>query len=337
MTMAPGQPEAQPDAHVDLSATDGAVAIKGRTPWQIVVSRLKRDKVTLVAGTITGLFLPAALISPLLDALGVIDPYGTNPKLVTGVGSLPTGPLGGISVDHWLGVEPGTGRDMFSRILAGLTTSLTVAVLATIISVLVGTVLGLISGFAGGWMDWGVSRVMDLLLSFPQILMLLTLSAVLLDAMHDVLHFPAGAPSSIAFLVIFLSVFGWPFFARVIRGQVLSLRQREFIEAAESLGAKKTRLYFKEILPHLWAPILVYSTLILPQYIAAEAALSFLGVGIQPPTPSLGSIMGDSVTYAAADPAFFIIPGLTLSILVLAFNLLGDGLRDALDPKSGRS
>jgi len=132
-------------------------------------------------------------------------------------------------------------------------------------------------------------------------------------------------------------LFGWPFFARIIRGQVLSLRQREFIEAAESLGAKKTRLYFKEILPHLWAPILVYSTLILPQYIAAEAALSFLGVGIQPPTPSLGSIMGDSVTYAAADPAFFIIPGLTLSILVLAFNLLGDGLRDALDPKSGRS
>ena len=138
------------------------------------------------------LFLLAALLSPLLDAMGVIDPYGTNPKLVTGVGSLPTGPLGGMSIDHWLGVEPGTGRDMFSRILAGLTTSLTVAVLATIISVLVGTVLGLISGFAGGWMDWGVSRVMDLLLSFPQILMLLTLSAVLLDAMHDVLHFPAG-------------------------------------------------------------------------------------------------------------------------------------------------
>ena len=207
MTMAPGQPEAQPDAHVDLSATDGAVAIKGRTPWQIVVSRLKRDKVTLVAGAITGLFLLAALLSPLLDALGVIDPYGTNPKLVTGVGSLPTGPLGGMSIDHWLGVEPGTGRDMFSRILAGLTTSLTVAVLATIISVLVGTVLGLISGFAGGWIDWGVSRVMDLLLSFPA------------DphAAHPVGR-PAGrdarrrctslrgAPSSIAFLVLFLSV-----------------------------------------------------------------------------------------------------------------------------------
>jgi len=338
MTMAPGQPdEAHAQVEVDTSAADGAVAIKGRTPWQIVRSRIRRDKVTMVALGICIVFALLGILSPLLDSLGVIDPSQYHNNLVQGVGSLPTGPLGGISPSHLLGVEPGTGRDLASRIIAGITTSLIVAVLATLFSIVVGTILGLVSGFAGGWVDWLISRFMDLVLSFPQTLMLLSLSAVMLGAMTDVLHFPPGAPATIAYLVLVLGFFGWPFFARIIRGQVLSLREREFVEAARSLGAKRGRLYFKELLPHLWAPILVYATLILPQNIAAEASLGFLGVGIQAPTPSLGSILNDSVTYANPDPAYFIFPGLALSILVLAFNLLGDGLRDALDPKTGRS
>ena len=338
MTMAPGQPdEAHAQVDVDTSATDGAVAIKGRTPWQIVRSRIRRDKVTMVALGICIVFALLGILSPILTSLGLIDPYKGDIKLVQGVGSLPTGAMGGISSGHWFGVEPGTGRDLGSRIIAGITTSLIVAVLATLFSILVGTILGLISGFAGGWLDWLISRTMDLVLSFPQTLMLLSLSTVMLGAMTDVLGFPRGAPATIAYLVLVLGFFGWPFFARIIRGQVLSLREREFVEAARSLGAKRGRLYFKELLPHLWAPILVYTTLILPQNIAAEASLGFLGVGIQAPTPSLGSILNDSVTYANPDPAYFIFPGLMLSILVLAFNLLGDGLRDALDPKTGRS
>ena len=223
----------------------------------------------------------------------------------------PTGPLGGISIDHWLGVEPGTGRDMFSRILAGLTTSLTVAVLATIISVLVGTVLGLISGFAGGWIDWCISRVMDLLLSFPQILMLLTLSAVLLDAMHDVLHFPAGAPSSIAFLVHRpVGFFGWPFFARIIRGQVLSLREREFIEAARVPGRQDDPALLQGAAP---APVGAD-----PRLLHADPAAEHRGRGgprassasasSRRPRPS-ASILDDSVNYAAAGPGVLPLPG----------------------------
>jgi peptide/nickel transport system permease protein len=143
-------------------------------------------------------------------------------------------------------------------------------------------------------------------------------------------------PASMVFMILVMGFFGWPYFARIIRGQVLSLKEREFIEAAKSLGASPRRIYFKELLPHLWAPILVYTTLIMPQNIATEAALGFLGVGIQAPTPSFGSILNDSVHYATSDPAYFIFPGVTLFLVVLSFNLLGDGLRDALDPKADR-
>ncbi|MGZ4748924.1 MAG: ABC transporter permease [Oryzihumus sp.] len=311
--------------------------IAGRTTWQIARARLRRDKVSMIALFVCGTFATVGVLSPVLTGLGWIDPYSYHHNLVQGIGSLPDGTMGGIAFGHWLGVEPGTGRDLLSRLLAGVTTSLLVAVSATLVSIVVGSLLGLVSGFAGGWADWLVSRFMDLVLSFPQTLMLLSLSAVVVGAMHDVLGFGVGTPSIIAYEVLVLGFFGWPFFARIIRGQVLSLREREFVEAARSLGAKRGRLYFKELLPHLWAPILVYTTLILPQNIAAEASLGFLGVGIQAPPPSLGSILNDSVVYANPDPAYFIFPGLMLSVLVLAFNLLGDGLRDALDPKSGRS
>jgi len=168
--------------------------------------------------------------------------------------------------------------------------------------------------------------------------MLLSLQAVLVGRIASAMGQPASAPGpKIVFMVLVLGFFGWPFFARIIRGQVLSLREREFVEAARSLGAKRGRIYFKELLPHLWAPILVYTTLIMPQFIAAEAALGYLGVGLNPPTSSLGAILNDSVNYALPDPAYFMFTGLTVVFIVLSFNLLGDGLRDALDPKAGRS
>lgn len=340
MTIGPGEPElARPESE-PLSAGplgDTEVAIQRRTQWQLVRARILRDKITVVVLAVCLLFALVAVSSPFLDALGLIDPLTPNQDLVSGVGSLPTGPLGGVSTNHLLGVEPGTGRDLLSRLLTGVTTSLLVASLATALSLTIGTVLGIVAGFSGGRTDWLISRLMDLILSFPQILMLLTLAPILIVAMHDTLHFPVGAPSQVAFMVIVLGFFGWPYFARLIRGQVLSLREREFIEAARSLGARRGRLYFRELLPHLWVPILVYGTLIMPLNVAAEATLGFLGVGIQAPAASLGSILNDSISYAAADPAYFIIPGATLAIIVLAFNMLGDGLGDALDPKSGRS
>jgi peptide/nickel transport system permease protein len=234
-----------------------------------------------------------------------------------------------------MGVEPGTGRDLFSRVISGLTVSLLVAVCAALVSITLGTIIGIISGTAGGRVDWLFSRVIDFVLSFPQTLMLIALSTIVIDILKEALHVER-TPASMIFMILVMGFFGWPGFARIIRGQVLSLKEREFVEAARSLGAGRWRIYFKELLPHLWAPILVYSTLLMPQNIATEAALGFLGVGIQAPTPSFGSILNDSVHYASVDPPYFIFPGVILFLVVLAFNLVGDGFRDALDPKADR-
>jgi peptide/nickel transport system permease protein len=238
-------------------------------------------------------------------------------------------------MEHWMGVEPGTGRDILSRVIAGLTVSLVVATLAVIFSVVVGVIIGIISGTAGGRVDWFFSRIIDFVLSFPQTLMLIALSTIVIDILQAAMG-TDRTPASMVFMILVMGFFGWPYFARIIRGQVLSLKEREFVEAARSLGVGRIRIYFKELLPHLWAPILVYATLVMPQNIATEAALGFLGVGIQAPTPSFGSILNDSVHYATSDPAYFIFPGVTLFLVVLSFNLLGDGLRDALDPKADR-
>ncbi|HOC13474.1 MAG TPA: ABC transporter permease [Propionicimonas sp.] len=322
------------DGAVDQVA--GAVAeIAGRTPWQITRARLAKDKVTMVAMGAALFFIVLALLAPVLTHFGLLDPYSNHTDLVGGLGSLPKGPLGGVSPEHWMGVEPGTGRDIFSRVVSGLTVSLIVATLAVTVSVILGTVIGIVSGTAGGRVDWLFSRITDFVLSFPQTLMLIALSTIVIDMLQSALNMERTVPSMI-FMILVMGFFGWPIFARVIRGQVLSLKQREFIEAAHSLGAGRARIYFKELLPHLWAPILVYTTLVMPQNIATEAALGFLGVGIQAPTPSFGSILNDSVHYATSDPAYFIFPGVTLFLVVLSFNLLGDGLRDALDPKADR-
>lgn len=317
------------------TARDGAVPIAGRTPWEITRSRLVRDKVTMVALGAAIFFILLAALAPVMTWLGWIDPYRANPELLGGLGSLPKGPLGGVSPTHWMGVEPGTGRDIFARVISGLTVSLTVAVLAVLVSVVIGVIIGIVSGTAGGRVDWFFSRVIDFVLSFPQTLMLIALSTIVIDILQGALGVDR-TPASMVFMILVMGFFGWPYFARIIRGQVLSLKEREFVEAARSLGAGRARIYFTELLPHLWAPILVYTTLIMPQNIATEAALGFLGVGIQAPTPSFGSILNDSVRYATSNPAYFIFPGVTLFLVVLSFNLLGDGLRDALDPKADR-
>lgn len=305
-----------------------------RTQFRLFLQRLRRDRVTMVAGIVCTIVILTAALSPLLEQLRIIDPTTFHPELVSGIGSLPEGDWGGMSWEHPLGVEPGTGRDLLSRIVSGLTTSMSVALLASLLSLLIGTTLGLIAGLSKGRADWFISRLIDLVLSFPTLLMLLTLAPVLVVVLHEQLHIPDGPPAQVAFMVLVLGIFGWPYSARIVRGQVLSLREREFVEAAVSLGAGRAYLYFREILPHLAAPLLICATLVIPQYIASEATLGFLGLGIQAPAASLGSILNDSVTYAPIMPTYFLFPGLVLAIIVLSFNLLGDGLRDVLDPKS---
>jgi ABC-type dipeptide/oligopeptide/nickel transport system permease subunit len=325
------------DHAVDSPAARPEISeIAGRSLTQIAWLRIRRDKVAVVSMTVVFLIVAVAVLAPVITRLVGVDPTSFNPEAIDNAGGLPRGTLGGISLDHPLGVEPGTGRDLFARLLYGSRLSLLIALSATAITVTVGVTVGILAGYSRGAVDTGLGRLMDLILAFPLTLILLALSNVLTQRLETT--FSLGqVPARVLYLILVLSLFGWPYLARIVRGQVLSLREREFVESAVSMGTGTPRILFREILPNLWAPILVYSTLLLPTYISAEAALSFLGVGLVPPTPSWGAMLADSVRYFTVDPAFLFIPGTYLFIVVLAFNLLGDSVRDALDPRAGRS
>jgi len=331
MTVSAGQLE----ANAPEVAPEETSKIVGRSPWQIARSRLRRDKVSMGALTIVCIYAVVAIAAPFLEKLGIIDPYAQSPELLRPEDAMPIGNFGGVSSSHLLGVVPQIGWDVLSRLVAGVTLSMFIAVSATIFSIVVGTIFGIVSGYMGGKVDFVLGRIIDLILAFPQLLMLLALSVVLIDKITS-LGVPPGNPSRILYLILVLGFFGFPYFARIIRGQVLSLREREFVEAARSLGARGPRIWFTELLPNLWAPILVYTSLILPANVSTEAALSFLGVGVGTPAPTLGNILTDSVVFLVSDPTYFFLPGVAIFLIVLSFNLLGDGLRDALDPKTDR-
>jgi ABC-type dipeptide/oligopeptide/nickel transport system permease subunit len=236
-------------------------------------------------------------------------------------------------VKHLFGVDP-LGRDVFARVLYGARVSLLVAFVATGISMVVGVTLGMVAGFLRGWVDMAISRLIDVLLAFPILLLALGLAAACSLGRGCF----GGVIKPGLIVVIFVIAFvNWTFVARIVRGQVLSLREKEFVEASRSLGASNTRIIFKEILPNLVAPIIVYATLIIPQNILFEAALSFLGAGVQPPTASWGAMLADATSIFNTAWWYMVFPGAALLITVLAFNLVGDGLQDALHPKSASS
>ena len=317
---------------------DNVKQVEGRSPTQLALARFRKDKLSMAAFVIVAAYLVLAIAAPFLVHFGVLDPFSFNNSsklLDIEAGAIPRGPLSGISGDHWLGIEPGTGRDVLSRLILGITFSLSIALSATVLAVTIGAVLGIISGFVGGFVDASVGRLIDLTLSFPQTLMLLALSTTLVTVLVQI-GIPAGDLANGTYVVLVLALFGWPPIARIIRGQVLSIREREFVDAARLIGAPRRRMYFKEILPNLWAPLLVYFTLTMPAYISAEAALSFLQVGVKPPTPTLGNVLSDSISYSSADFFFFFTPAVLIAAIVVSFNLLGDGLRDALDPRGSR-
>jgi peptide/nickel transport system permease protein len=309
-------------------------AIVSRSPGSLAWERFRSDRKTLVGAIVVAVYIVLAILAPILVGAHILDPYTAHPSLINDE-SLPTGGTG-ISWAHPLGVEPGIGRDTLSRVGYGLSLSLFISSLAAVISVTIGVILGIVAGMSRSWADTLIGRLVDLVLSFPQTLMLLALSGVLVGFLTGTLKVPAGDPAQATYVIVVLALFGWPPVTRIVRGQVLSLREREFIDAARLIGASRARLYFKEVLPNLWAPILVQFTLILPAYVSAEAALSYLGVSILPPTPTLGNILKSSIQYATGDFLYFIIPAFLLVLIVVSFNLLGDGLRDALDPKTNR-
>lgn len=313
---------------------EAARQVQGRSLTQIAWGRLRRDKVAMLSlGVIIFIFL-AALFAPLITSVLGIDPYEPNTDLVSQDGGLPLGNLGGISWAHPLGVEPLIGRDILARLLYGARISLTIAAASTMMVIIFGVLLGTIAGYSKGKADTIISRIMDLTLSMPFLLLVIAMAQPLQQRLETWIPSPSAA--RVLALVILMSLFSWPYLARLVRGQVLSLREREFIEAAVSTGASSRRILFKELIPNLWAPILVYSSLAFPGFISAEAALAYLGVGVLPPTPTWGAMLSDSVRTFTVLPSYLFIPGMALFITVLVFNLFGDSVRDALDPRAGR-
>jgi peptide/nickel transport system permease protein len=303
--------------------------IRARSPWELFWRRLRTDKVALAASVFIGLLVLVAVFAPLIVKLvGAPPPDEQSSAALDPTFGSPTGP----SSHHIFGVDK-LGEDVFSRVVYGTRVSLEVAVLSTGSAVIVGVLVGMLAGYYGGWVDTLLSRALDVLLSIPILLLGIGLASAC-SLGNGCLGGIVKPGLGVVVFVIAIATF--PYIARIIRGQVLSLREKEFVEAARSLGASNRRIIFRQILPNLVAPIIVYTTLVLPQNILFEAALSFLGVGVQPPTTSWGQMIADATTIFDSAWWFMVFPGVALVLTVLAFNLVGDGLQDALNPKTGR-
>ena len=290
-----------------------------------VLATLLRDPVAVMCLTYIALVVLAAVFAPLIVRISGWNPYEFDQSAIDpDLGGMPAGSWGGISARHWLGVEPGSGRDIFARIVYGARASMLIALSATFLTTVLGVVFGLLAGYFGGRTDMVVSRVMEFLMAFPALIFMIAVLSAL----------PADNRSLL--LVVIISVFGWPYLARIVRGQTMSLREREFVEAARASGASGLRIVFTEILPNLRSTILVMVTMAVPGYVGTEAGLSFLGVGVVPPTPSWGQMISSSVSWYSVVPTYFLVPGACLFLLVLSFTVLGDRLRGVIDP-GGRS
>jgi ABC-type dipeptide/oligopeptide/nickel transport system permease subunit len=301
--------------------------IQSRTPGQIAWLHFKRNRVGVIAGIFSIAFLLASLLAPLECRLLGINPDELNLDILDESG-VPKLPWGGISREHPLGIVPGTGRDLLAQLLYGSRISFLIMIVSTTLTLFVGMIAGVVGGFFGGKVDNAIGRYGDFILAFP-----------LADPAVDRIQRAGLAQDNgarVLFLIVILSFFGWVYFARLIRSQVLSLRERDFITAAQALGSSKARIIFKELIPNIWAPVIVVVSLSLPGYLTAEAVFSFLGIGIQPPGYTWGLLIAKSTRFVMAMPTFFMITTVTLVMVVLAFNLLGDALRDALDPRNGK-
>jgi peptide/nickel transport system permease protein len=310
--------------------TSGAAAggIAARSPLELFWRRLRGDTVALVSlGVIIFLTLIAICAPLVVEMVGAPKPNVQNSKALDEFGS-----AAAPNAHNILGTDD-VGRDVFSRVVYGTRASLTVAILATGIAMFVGVIAGMVAGFYRGWTDSLLSRGLDVILAFPVLLFAIGVGFACNTREGCLGGLLKPGISTVVFVIVIPT---FPYFARIVRGQVLSLREREFVEAARSLGASGPRIMFREILPNLVAPLIVYGTLIIPANILFEAALSFLGVGIKEPNPSWGAMISDAAPIFDTAWWYMLFPGLALLATVLAFNLLGDGLQDALNPRTGR-
>jgi peptide/nickel transport system permease protein len=321
----------------------GLEEIRARGYWELVWRRFRRDKVAIASGIfIIVLLLIAFAGAPIAKHFighGPDDIF-TGTAAVEATSLLPANPW--THIDNYytdkqdvlvLGAANRLGQDEFLRLLYGARVSLEVALLSTLGVMVIGVILGAIAGYFRGWVDTIISRVTEVTMAFPLLLFIVALAATI-GPQLDAITFGGVFPKGVVTLVLIFSIFGWFYPARIMRAQVLSIREKEYIEAARMVGASDFRIIRSHVLPHLVAPMIVYSTLIVASYVLFEAGLSFLGLGIKPPTASWGNLLADAPQYYTTRPLLMLWPGLAVLLTTLAFNLLGDGLRDAFDPRS---
>jgi|1185.fasta_scaffold64085_1 ABC-type dipeptide/oligopeptide/nickel transport system permease subunit len=306
----------------------------GKSPSRIAFDRLRKDRIALICACVVLFFVLIAVFAPLLANIEGQDYNVFHTDLVDEYGF----PTIVANAQHWLGVEPKTGRDNFARWVYGARPSLIIAFLATVFGTIVGVVMGLLAGFLGGWTDRVISWIIDFVLSLPYLLFAIALVPIVESMRGGSFNLSPQDQAEIRFgvLIFVLSFFGWAGLARIIRGEVLSLREREFVLAAKAIGVPTHRVLFKELLPNLVAPIVISASLSLPAYVTAEAGLSFLGVGLVEPIPSWGQTIAVATNWFKADPLYLWLPVIGITALVLALALLGDAIRDAFDPKTRR-
>jgi len=304
-----------PASELDVAARK----IEGRSPWRLAMQRLLHDRASMISLGVIGFIILVAIFAPVVAA---ITGHGPNQQFTAPVGLTVDGQPLGPSSHFWLGTDT-LGRDILVRIAYGARVSLIVGVLASVISVAIGALVGLAAGYLGGFTDTFLARLMDLLLAVPFLLLAISLVTVI-------------GPGLVVLLIV-IGFLGWASVGRIIRGQVLSIREKEYVEAARSLGAGPWRIMFIDILPNVIAPIIVYTSLLIPVSIVAEASLSYLGVGIPPPTSDWGAMIADSQTVFEYGAWWYLVfPSAALLITTLAFNIFGDGVRDAFDPRGGQ-
>ena len=313
----------------------GDTGLVSRSPRELAWRRFKANKIAIPAAFASFSIAFIAIFAPLIAWVITVSPTDRDASAITARGET-IGKLGGISLNHPLGVEPGIGYDLLARLMYGSRISFMVAVVSTFATVAIGLIIGIVSGYYRGRVDSIFGRFTDFLLAFPSFFMIIALSVPMIQRIEKS-GIARDNGARILYLIIILSFFGWPYFSRIIRSQVLSLRERDYVIAARALGASNRRIIFKELLPNLWTPVIVYVSLALPGYLAAEAVFSYLGIGVQPPSATWGLIIADSTKYILSEPTYFFVPAVSLILVVLSFNLFGDAIRDALDPKSEQS
>jgi peptide/nickel transport system permease protein len=296
------------------------------TRFRQVLRTLRGDRLAMTGLVVAVLLILAAIAAPLLTALEGQDTTTFHSGLLDSArGGVPIGSFGGVSGKHWLGVEPTTGRDLFARALYGAQISFVVALGSLVVQLLLGVGIGLAAGLGGKIADSVFGRLIDLAIAFPQLIFAIALLAIV----------PSSFPRPLLLMLV-IGLFGWGGTARLMRGQVLSLKTRDYVSAARLSGASRARIALREILPGAIPPVVTYAAMLLPSNMVSEAGLSFLGIGVRPPTASWGQMLSTATTWFRADPMYVLVPSLLLLIAVLAFTVLADGVRTALDPKAAR-